>query len=332
MRQVCWNPGWLVMVVVVLGAGCGSNECEKLYEKQKQCGERKLPDKDLFVSACKLARDSGDAQEMDETLACAQKSTCEEFDACNRGRSARRRSREIEKNLAAGKVKDAFDSCTTFEDSYREPQFKAACDRTMAAVPGKLTGEDLESAARRCAHSEEIAKASPEFVAACASMARTLFDGQVKVVEQARDAGKRDFKTCMDLERYGKMIGAEATARAKAVCEEAELSASVSTALARARANAQSKDISAPYQCDSLPDKLIELGTPWAQRTADELIRVCHVELGLATLAAESASSSAKYVCPFRIKNVQAAAAKYKLAEKYPQLAEALTTVPPKCK
>ncbi|MGN6106646.1 MAG: hypothetical protein ACTHU0_16185 [Kofleriaceae bacterium] len=86
-----------------------------------------------------------------------------------------------------------------------------------------------------------------------------------------------------------------------------------------------------PAGCAAI-DRLHALGTAWAQRTADEVAKACHVELGAAIVARERDSKAAKYRCPPKIAKVQDAAAKYDLAARYPELAAALAAVPKKCK
>ncbi len=100
-------------------------------------------------------------------------------------------------------------------------------------------------------------------------------------------------------------------------------------AVTEARANAAAKKLDTPYQCRSLPEALDKIGSEWAKTTRTEVLKACYVELGLVILTSDT--SDAKYVCPYKISEVQKAAATHGLAEAYPELGAALAKLPKTC-
>jgi hypothetical protein len=76
---------------------------------------------------------------------------------------------EIEKNLADGKIKDAWDDCSLMGDYLVDPTYLAACTKVFASVD-KLTGDDLKNARSRCQYADDELKKVPEFTTVCAGL------------------------------------------------------------------------------------------------------------------------------------------------------------------
>ncbi|MBP6631667.1 MAG: hypothetical protein KA297_19670 [Kofleriaceae bacterium] len=316
-----------------LGAGCSDSACEKLYAKLSKCDEDlKDVSKDEFVKQCEKARSSAKAK--DEVAAmesCLSQKTCEEFNACGKkaraAASAKKRVVEIEKNLADGKIKDAWDDCSLMGDYLVDPTYLAACTKVFASVD-KLTGDDLKNARSRCQYADDELKKVPEFTTVCAGLVGSALKDAIAAGTKARDAGTRDFGLCLEMQELVKSGGGDGAA-VEMLCKEMDEAENAKAAVTEARANAAAKKLDTPYQCRSLPEALDKIGSEWAKTTRTEVLKACYVELGLVILTSDT--SDAKYVCPYKISEVQKAAATHGLAEAYPELGAALAKLPKTC-
>ncbi|MGN6109954.1 MAG: hypothetical protein ACTHU0_32915, partial [Kofleriaceae bacterium] len=194
-----------------------------------------------------------------------------------------------------------------------------------------MTGEDLRSAMLHCRSAEAAKQRSPELAKACKAAIEADLAAATEAARRSREDGTRDLLACMELQAVAHVAGPDAAGKAATLCKEVELAQDAQRAVEAARSRVQASYASVPYQCEVV-DKLLQLGTPWAKRTAEEVLKACHVELGVAIIAAKRASATKLYSCPLEIKQVQQAADTYGLAARYPELSAALATVPKICR
>jgi hypothetical protein len=322
----------LAVALALVTSACGGGDCEKIYESMKKCdGERMAKiSKSEFVEGCQKAKEDPKGKDgFEAALACAKEDSCEKVEACEKAQRGKQRAKEVAEAAAAGKWKDAFDDCTLMEDYYADETFKAECNKVFANAD-KLTGEDLSSVMYRCKSGDKIKQVAPEFEKACTALATKQLATAQKAATEARDAGKNDYKACSELKSTAEIAGGDAVAAAQKLCDELGAAEDAKKATEEARANVAANKSSVPFRCDSAAEKLGKLDTEWAKKTLDELFKACYVELGAVAIAEKA--KDAKYSCPYDIKKVKDAVAKYDLATKYPELAETLKKLPAKCK
>lgn len=321
---------WLVGLLVSLLAptGCGKDECEVIYEAESKC-RGKEGDKDRFMKACAEAK-SEEPEEFAVAAKCAKEESCDAMKACQKAARGAKRAKEVAAAVTAGKWKDAWDDCTIIPEYYADASFKAECLKVLAEAPAKLSADDLRSAAFRCDSGKEIADAVPEFKQTCAKMNTGKLTAATAAVTKARDTGVRDYKACHDLESAAKAAGGDAVAKAKTLCDEAGKAEDARKGIESAREYAKAEKKSFPYQCSSVPKELDAIGTEWAKAKKDELLKACYVELGAVVI--DASAKDAKYVCPYGITQVLEANKLHDLATKFPEMAQALTRLPAKCK
>jgi hypothetical protein len=319
-----------ILLVAVSLAGCGKDDCERAYETEKKCSPlaAKLPEKDVYVLGCNAALKSDLKHLIAEEIQCAQESSCEEYLKCGKARRGQVRAKEVEKAVDAGTWKDAWDDCTLIADHYADDAYRAACVKVFKEA--KLEGEDAQRARFRCTTSDEIRKLVPELEQRCREMFTAHLTSVRAAAIAARDAGVRDFKLCLDLQQAAASAGGDAEAQAKQVCEELTQAENAKQAIDEAHANLAANKTDFPFKCQFALERLAKLDTEWGKRTLEAVERACYVELGTRVLTVEP--KEAKYYCPLRVRRMQETIAKRKLAEKYPELAEALKKLPRKCK
>jgi hypothetical protein len=330
--------GNILSLVTVLSAlaltasACSKGDCEKAYEMATKCAKSDKAakiGKDEFVSFCEKAKaDPKMKEEVEADLACAKEDSCEKAEACAKAQRAKKRTKKITESITAGKWKDAFDDCTLMEDYFADATYKAECNKVFANAD-KITGDDMSKTMYRCKSGEKIKAVAPDFEKACKTLAAGQLAASQKAATTARDAGKNDYKACMDLKDTAAQAGGDAVTAAQKLCAEMEVAEGAKKATDEARANAAAKKANVPYHCDASAEKLAKIDTEWAKKTLDDVLKACYVELGTVVIAEES--KNAKYICPLYIKKVQEAVAKYDLATKFPELAEPLKKLPPKC-
>lgn len=329
-----WNPAaalpWLVVAIL---AGCGKHDCERLYELVDRCsGSADLFDESVFVRTCKGLVDNGQAEtDYAELFACRGATSCEAFFACGEAQRRSRRATEFAEVVAAGKWRTAFDACVLEPDSYVDPAFKALCARVFTTGVAAMTGDDLRSAMLHCRSAEAAKQRSPELAQACKKAIEVDLAAATDAARKSREAGTRNLLACMELQAVARVAGPDEVGKAATLCQEVDLAQDALRAVDAARANAQASYASVPYQCEVV-DKLLQLGTPWAKRTAEETLKACYVELGVAIIAGKRPSATKAYRCPPEIQQVQQAADTYGLAARYPELSAALATVPKICR
>lgn len=313
--------------------GCGSSDCEKAVDKVLQCAKSEKAakvDKSDLVAACEKAKaDPKQKEEFEAGLACMKEDSCEKMQACEQAMRGKRRAKKITESINAGKWKEAFDDCTLIEEYFSDETYKAECNKVFANAD-KITGDGLSSIMFRCQSGDKIKKVAPDFEKACKTIAMGQLAAAQKAATAARDAGKNDYKACSDLKKVAELAGGDAVAAAEKQCEEMTASETAKKATDEAHANAGAKKTSMPYQCDAAAEKLAKLDTEWAKQTLDAVYKACYGELGGVIL--EEKAKDAKYICPYEIKKVIEAAAKYDLAAKLPDLGEAMKKLPAKCK
>lgn len=312
-------------------AGCGgggSADCSAIYAIEKKCEKDFDMPKGTFMSACSAA--SSDPESKDEVASmarCAKSKDCGEYEQCQQAARGARRAKDVEKSLAEGKVKDAFDDCTISPEYFADASFKAACAKVMAEVPTKLAGEEREKAMDRCRYSPDLAKV-PEIAAVCTTLAKGELARLTEGVTKARDAGTHDYRLCSELENIAKNAGGDVKA-AETLCKESQAAEQAAKGAAEARANAAAKKADLPYQCSSATDDLDALGTEWSKKAKADLTKACYVELGLVIFEAKAAE--AKYSCPYEITQVLEAAAKHGLVAAHPELDAGIKKLPKLC-
>jgi hypothetical protein len=322
----------VMLALAIAAPACSSSDCEKAYDMVKKCakGEKaEKMEKGEFVSFCEKAKsDPKMKEEVEEGLQCTKEDSCEKMEACEKAQRGKRRAKKITESITAGKWKEAFDDCTLIEEYYSDEAYKAECNKVFANAD-KITGDDMSKTVYRCKSGEKIAKVAPEFVKACKAIAGGQLAAAQKAATAARDAGKNDYKACSDVKDMAALAGGDAVAAAAKLCEEMTSAEDAKKAAEEARANVAAKKTSMPYKCDSAAEKLSKIDTEWSKKTLEDVYKACYVELG-AVLIAEK-SKDAKYSCPYEIKKLMEAAAKYDLGTKFPDLAEAMKKLPAKC-
>ncbi len=327
------SAGIAIALVSTMAVGCGKDDCERIYEMETKCStesKSSFPAKEVFVAACKAAKGTKDAAEVDDMLACAKKSSCDEYKACGKGTRGKKRARKITASMADGKLADAWESCTLSADYYADPTFKSECTKVFAADASKLTEAELSSIGTRCSYDKELLAASAELATACKSIAAKRVTSLMAAATKLRDTGGDGFKECAELSSAAESAGGDLAKQAKVVCDEVDAGRTVTKGIEDAKANAAAKKAEFPYQCSTSPDELDKLGTPWAKAKRDEIIKACYVDLGLVVIAAKGADG-AEYSCPYEITQVKDASTKYGLAAKYPELVAALAAAPKTC-
>jgi hypothetical protein len=309
--------------------GGGNAQCEKLYAAEKKCEKDFDMPKGTFMKVCEAAMSDPEAKaEIASAAKCAAEATCEAKDACEQAARGAERAKEVGEQLAAGKLKDAFDDCTLNAEYYAAPEFKSACTKVMADAPTKLAGKDLEDALVRCRYSDELAKI-PEVKAACGAMATAELTRQVAAATKARDAGTNDFGLCLKLQDLVKEAGSDPKA-IEVLCKEMEVAESARKGAEEARANAAAKSASLPYQCTATAEDLTALGTEWSKKAQADLDKACYVDLGLVVF--ELKSGEAQVGCPYEIMQVLEGATKRGVAAAFPEFAAAVAKLPKTCK
>jgi hypothetical protein len=251
---------------------CGGDVCSKLYDKMKECapeGKSDFPDKAKFVEECKAQqqkeKDAGtyDEEEEKAIAACLDKK-CDEMQKCM--------SEESEKRYIAKQVKEI----KAASESGDVAKMKDAC---------QYVNEEVE-----------------ELVAACKEVMPKVFEATVAEVTKQRDEGKHDFGTCHDLERFAKMAGGDAEAKAQSLCAESQAAEMVGKALTESKEKVDAKDADIPYPCKAALEDLAKIDSEWAKAKQKEVINACYVDLGKVIM--EVKVPDMKYVCDFRVKEV----------------------------
>jgi len=324
----------VLSALAIATSACKKGDCEQAFEMVKKCAKGKQAErlekgKDEFVSFCEKAKaDPKMKEEVEAGLACAKEDSCEKMDACEKAGRAKKRTKKITDSITAGKWKDAFDDCTLMEDYFADEAYKAECNKVFANVD-KITGDDMSKTMYRCKSGEKIKQVAPDFEKACKTLAAGQLTAAQKAATTARDAGKNDFKACLELKDTAALAGPDAVTAAQKLCDEMAVAEGAKKATEEARANAAAKKTSVPYQCDASAEKLAKIDTEWAKKTLDDVLKACYVELGTVVIAEES--KNAKYSCPLYITKVQEAVTKYDLTTKFPDLAEPMKKLPAKC-
>ncbi len=323
----------LALALASTVSACGGGDCEKIYETMKKCEKGDRMDKvskSDFVEGCTKAKEDPKLKdEFEAAMACAKEDSCEKVEACEKAQRGKRHAKEITESIAAGKWKDAFDDCTLMEDYYADEAYKTECNKVFANAD-KITGDDMSSVMYRCKSGEKIKKVAPDFEKACKTLAAGQLAAAQKAALAARDAGKNDYKACSDLKSTAELAGGDAVAAAQKLCDELGAAEDAKEAVDEARKNVAEKKSSVPFRCDSAAEKLGKLDTEWAKKTLDDLYKACYIELGAVVI--EAKAKDAKYSCPYDIKKIKDAVAKYDLTAKFPDLAETLKKLPAKCK
>jgi hypothetical protein len=326
------SPVAVLLALAIAAPACSSSDCEKAFDMMKKCSKgdkAEKIDKSEFTSMCEKAKaDPKMKDEVEADLACAKEDSCDKMQACEQAKRGKRRAKKVTDAIAAGKWKDAFEDCTLIEEYYADDTFKAECNKVFANAD-KITGDDLSSVMFRCQSGDKIKKVAPDFEKACKAIAGGQLATVQKAAAAARDAGKNDFKVCLDLKKAAELSGGDAVAAAQKQCDEMAASEDSKKAADEARSNATAKKTSVPYQCDSAAEKLSKIETDWARKTLDDVLKACYVELGTVVIAEKG--KDAKYSCPYEIKKITDGIAKYGLAAKFPELADVMKKLPAKC-
>ena len=323
----------LLLALTTVAPACGSSDCDKVYDMAKKCSSKgdgdDFPSKSQFSTMCEAMKSDPKGKDEFESLAtCAKEDSCDAMKACEKAQRGKRRAKKIAEATAAGKWRSGFDDCTTFEDYYADEAFKTECNKVFANAD-KLTGEDASKAMTRCKYSDKVKKVAPDFEKACKTLASGQLAAATKAVTAARDAGKREYKACLELKDVASLVGGDAVAAAQKACDEMDAAEDAKKGIDEARANAAAKKTSMPYQCDSVAEKLDKVGTEWSKKTLDDLLKACYVELGAVVIDEEG--KDAKYSCPYQITKVITAIAKRDLATKFPEVAEMTKKLPKQC-
>ncbi|MGE0870340.1 MAG: hypothetical protein AB7P03_17375 [Kofleriaceae bacterium] len=319
----------------VVATGCGGNDCEKLYEIEKKCVSNDkaedFPSKELFVKACTEFRNKSSAKdEIASQMSCASETTCEGYATCKKARVAKRRAKDVTKAVAEQDWKDVFTTCTLNAEYYADEAFKAECNKAFASVPDDLN-DDAVSRLQYSCKDEEVAKLTPELGKACSKIIGGKFKALAATARADRDAGKGEYKTCLQLTNLAETVGDGAMAEAKVLCSEIDAADDASKAIAKARANIASKDPKVPHECGWAIEKVGKVQTEWGKKALTDLLKTCYVDLGMMVYQLKGTPAEAKYSCPLYVERVSEAITKYELAAAYPEIVEAQKKLPKTC-
>jgi hypothetical protein len=313
--------------------GCKGSDCEQAYDAVKKCtkGDKDKIDKGEFVKMCEQVKaDPKQKESFESDMACMKEDSCEKMEACSKAQRAKARAKKIAEASAAGKWNDAFEDCTLSEDYFADESYKAECTKVFANAD-KLTGDGTSAMMFRCKSGDKLKQVAPDFEKACKTLATGRLAAAQKAATAARDAGKNDYKLCQDLKDAAALAGGDAVAAAQKLCDELAAADDAKKATDEARANAAAKKTDVPFQCDSSAEQLAKIDSEWAKKTLDDVYKACFVELGAVVIAEKGTGKDVKYICPYQIKKITDAVAKYDLATKFPELADTMKKLPAKC-
>ncbi len=321
----------LASLSIACGGG-GAAECEKAFDKAIECSENpeeaREQAKAIRKEAIATCNEEKSTTDVKASLACAKKSGCDEYRACELERRYGDDVKEIEGLMADGKLSDAIMTCSVRIEAYKAaPAIKAICDKVIAAVFAERSDKDVQDSAEYyCSTDDDVAQwlaVSAPLKAGCTALAA---DFKVRAMKQ-RDEGLEADSTCSSYKKMVKHLTPEKLAAAEMLCSEVRSVEDLEENIAEVTKAISEKTKTIPYACDQYFQykKPIE-GSEWHAAKVKELARLCFGEVGKGILAEATGAG-----CPYDGEDVHKYAAKYSLAEDDAELAALLKKTAAAC-
>lgn len=274
------TPAQIAVCVGLAAVGCGGDYCSKSYDKRKACASPsqrgRIPERAGFLDQCRATEEKAKSEGTHDTQFEQAMVACFEMEDCA-----------------------AVTQCTAAaEDALLTKKHIEAIDA--------LDTNNVSEMKEACQYADD---SKPDIVAACAPIVARLLAATTSEVTALRDAGKHDFATCTDLERFAKSVGVQEERRAKVLCREAQAAANVHKALAESSANLKANKADLPYVCGGVLKELAAINTPWAEGRKAVVAKACFEDLGL--LVMQLKVPEMKYLCDFRVREVYDAVQTY---------------------
>jgi len=320
------NPQPIVFLlagIASLSIGCGGGgECATAFDKEIECGdhsdERIKSMKSQRSEAISRCKKNKEKPQIKAAIACSKTNSCEEYTVCKRTEDSKGDIEEIELKLTEGKADDAMRTCRFQLDTYKAvPDFKAACDKVIAAVFADLKTEDTRSDARyTCASASDATEwraASPALTEGC----KALSEAYKTTITKQRDTGSEySYSDCSGYGDLMKAIDKDGIAAATLLCNEAQIADDFAEGFAEVKKNIAAKKASVPFRCTSILSPRLNADTveklkdsKWFSEKSVELAKACYgAEMGTLLLGGVSS------YCGMTAKAVHTAVAKYKLS------------------
>lgn len=276
------------LVVVSLVSGCGGEPCAAVIDRLIACEtpeDRPLREmlRDVQIQECR-ERGADGTEDVAAEAACARLPSCEENRRCLAEVGDRKIARQIERDVAA-----ADESAEKLHDALFSCDFYQPKDAKVAAL--------------------------------CHDLHTRAAEAELREMTAIRDRGGEGRCTYVTTKAEG--LAPELKARAETLCKEVEVGQRAQQAIAEARRNLEGGVLEVPFQCEAAVEELAGLGSEWAKRTLQEVVRACHVALGKRILPAQLDPEGEE--CDAPVARVYEAVTKYAVqdAELDPLLAQA---------
>ena len=273
--------GALLLLVGVSASSPGCKEtpsCKLLYKRLDKCVDDFALKKDKFLERCEKKKNEPFVKIQ---IACSKHAECDAFEKCveagEKKRTVQRIKKEIEKALAAGKVKDALTTCR-FQKKNLTEGLKKKCAEVV----------------------------SKEYERVKAKMIKTRDSGV-----------KYGWQNCSQVKELAKELGVPSKVKeAETLCQELTLADGITRVLKKvAEEMGQPKPI-LPLGCGSEIDSLkkAEVQTPWLDAQRKKLIQKCYVELGKKVLEKWLATKP-RYCFDFSVRGIYKAVKRHNIQD-----------------
>ncbi len=318
-----------------IACGGGGATCEQAFDKAIECSENPAKSreeaKSLRKDAIAECNENKSEAHIKAGLACAKKSSCDDFRACDLELRFGDDIKEVKERVAAGELEEAMSDCTLGIEAYRAaPAFKEVCDKVTADVFTKLGDKKMfDEASFRCSEyddAKEWLAASSELRAGCTALAA---DYLVQLTE-ARGNESYDHDGKYHCGVYKKMVlnlTPDKGAAAEMLCDELYSIDDFKEITEEVTQDLDDKIEVIPYLCTNHFDfKKPINGSTWHAAKTKKLATLCYGSIGKIILADISGSYCSKHG-----EQVHKYAAKYLLGEDDPELAKLLSKTAAAC-
>ncbi|MDC0666251.1 hypothetical protein [Nannocystis radixulma] len=256
--------------------------CEILFDRAIACAspeEQKNSqfEVDLYNSMEICFQSAREPEEEEAYLACAAKSSCDEYRRC---RSA------VNDKLWALRIE------RTIEDALQR-------------------GERMDSALSHC-NNDDIRDAAVK--KQCGDVYKKALEAGTKELEDVRDAGDATYSSidCDEHEDTAARVSPEAKRKAEALCKEVNASEEARGALHLAKWFFNDDRLEMPFECDRAAEALAALSASWAKTKLQEVLKHCYIDLGRKILQARVGKMR---ICEESVQQVYRAVKKYDLKD-----------------
>lgn len=238
-------------------SGCKKKaSCELLYTRLDKCVDDFDLKKDKFIKRCNKKKDKPIVKEQ---IKCSTITDCDKFKTCIKESSKKARAKEVaqefEKNVKAGKIKQALMTCK-YDKKYLTDEMKKKCS-------------DLQN--------------------------KQWTEAKTKAVKNRDSGAKNDWELCSTLKSVADGLGDDAKKKeAEGLCAEMSVAKNVATTLKKAKAALSAAKPSIPFECSwvvtSLDTKKVK--TAWIKEKRKAIVDSCYTKLGKKVLEAELAKKA----------------------------------------